>query len=112
MGANTELVVLVFALHLVGLGLATLLLVVFARSENPSPERDSDEGEDGGGGNERRPPRDSSGPGGGGVPLPDAIPARVRLRAPGRLGELVRDRQRRPVRDPRPLPRRPVRTRS
>lgn len=110
MGGNTELIVLIFGLHIFGLGLATLLLLVFARSDTGATERDSDDGDDGGGGNERRPPRDSSGPGGGGLPLPDAVPARARLREPARLADVLPARQRRPVRDPRPArtPRRPV----
>jgi hypothetical protein len=52
----------------------------------------------------RRPPR-----GGGGVPLPDAAPARVRLREPARLADLLPDRSRRPAREPGRSPRVPSR---
>ncbi|HEY1568852.1 MAG TPA: hypothetical protein VGF68_17625, partial [Solirubrobacteraceae bacterium] len=43
----------------------------------------------------------------GGIPLADAVPARVRLREHGRLSERLPSRQRRPSREPA---RRPVRT--
>ena len=52
-----------------------------------------------------RPPKTSPS---GGLPLPDAVPASVRLRGPGRLSELRPQRERRPAREPVPQ-RRPVR---
>src|SRR4051812_28454639 len=40
--------------------------------------------------------------GGDALPLPDAAPARVRLREPGRLGDGYPRPERRPVREPAP----------
>jgi hypothetical protein len=74
------------------------------RSETVRPWRPPDDGEGGGGGNDRVPPRRSDEPGGGGLPLPDAAPARVRLRDHGRLAELLPALPRRSVREPERTP--------
>jgi hypothetical protein len=107
-GADLKLVLLFGALHLIGLGLAALLLVLFVRSDTAktwSPPED----DDGGSGNDRRPPRRRGGPGGGGLPLPDALPARVRMRGAARLRDLLPRPERRPAHEPSRTPARPVR---
>jgi hypothetical protein len=90
MGEETLLVAVFGGLHLLGIAFAMLLLFPLMRDERVTtswaPPQDD---EDGGGGNDRvtpQPPRD---PTPGGLPLPDAVPARVRLRGPGRLADLT-----------------------
>jgi hypothetical protein len=75
--------------------LAVLFLpLLLGRSSSPPgpPEPGSD---DGGGGSPPRPPKIPSSPSGG-IPLPDAQPARVRLRDRGQLADRLPARQRRP----------------
>jgi hypothetical protein len=103
--ADPELIALFGGLHLIGLVLVGFLLVMVFRSDTVRPWRPPDEGDGGdGGGNDRVPPRRSDRPGGGGLPLPDAVPARVRLRDHRRLGELLPRPPRRPVREPARVP--------
>lgn len=107
MDADAELVLLLGGIHIVGLGFACALLWHFARTKPREawsiPE---DDGDGGGGGNvgpdAPRPTR----PRGGGLPLPDAVPARVRLREPGRLADGRPGRVRRPSREPERAPQR------
>jgi hypothetical protein len=87
-------------LHIFALAAACLLFWMFLRSETVKPwePSDEDEGGGGGGGNDRlsdppKPPKP------GGIPLPDAEQASVRLRGPGRLADAY-DAQRRPHREP------------
>jgi hypothetical protein len=93
-----------------GVNLAGLvyIVVVFAvlflpallhRPDSPPGESDGDSGGGGGGGG--RPPDRPKGPRGG-IPLPDAVPARARLRDHRPLRELLPSRQRRPAREPDP----------
>jgi hypothetical protein len=82
--------------------LTPLVLFGFGGSKQTPPDP---EGGDGWGkGPEPPPPPPSRPP--GGIPLDDAIPARMRLRGPGRLSDQVPRRVRRPAREPA---RRPVR---
>lgn len=105
MAADPELIALFGGLHLIGLVLVGVLLAMVFRSETVRPWRPPDDGEGGGGGgNDRVPPRHSDEPGGGGLPLPDAAPARVRLRDHRRLAELLPAPPRRPVREPERTP--------
>lgn len=93
--------------HLLGLACVALLLYPALKDSPVRPDQRSDgEGEDGWGGGPKRPPSPPAPPRGG-IPLPDAQPARVRLREHGRLGERLPTRERRPTREP---VRRPVRT--
>ena len=109
MASDAELVLLFAALHVVGLGMMTALLVLFLRSDTARAYSPPEDGEGGdGGGNDRLGPRSRPGPGGGGLPLPDAIPARVRLRDHRRLADLLPTPQRRPVREPSRPPRVPA----
>src|SRR4051812_29501601 len=106
MTGDAELMVLFGALHLLGLALAELLLFMFFRSETVTgwspPRSDDDDDGGGGGGNDPREPLPPTLPPSGGLPLPDARPARVRLREPVRLADLLPPPARRPVREPRP----------
>lgn len=87
---ETLLVALLGGLHLIGFGLAALLLLPLLRDERVVPIAPRGEDEDGGGGgNDRLGPIAPTGPRGGGIPLPDAVPARVRLREPARLADLL-----------------------
>jgi hypothetical protein len=100
MDPDVELVALIGGVHLIGLVFAMALVWHFMRTDPadswPHPEDDGG----GGGGNIRPEPPVPVRPRGGGIPLPDAIPARVRLREPGRLADLRPSRERRPSREP------------
>jgi len=105
-GSDAKLIMLFAVKHLVGMGLAGILLVMFMRSDSITawPPPDDDGGGGGGGGNDRLPPGGPPGPGGGRLPLDDARPARVRLREPRRLTDLLPGPARRPAHDPEHLP--------
>jgi hypothetical protein len=110
MGPDDGLIVIFASLHLVALILGGLLFALFLRSD---AERDShdpeEEDEGGGGGNDRNGDRPKTSPSGG-IPLPDADPAPIRLRGPGRLSDLRPRRTRREPAHPHRTPRRvPVR---
>jgi hypothetical protein len=112
---DQELMLIFGALHLIALGLGGVLFVMFLRSESADeyePPSDEDEGSDGGGGggNDRL-PRPARPRPGGGIPLPDAVPARQRLRGHGKLSDAHAGRARRQVHGPRPTrsPRTPAR---
>jgi hypothetical protein len=100
MPGDTKLLLVFGGLHLVALLLAGGLLLLFMRSDTAAQLPPHEDG--GGGGNDRVSPAHPSGPGGTPLPLPDALPARVRLRAPGRLADLLPRRERRPAREPAP----------
>src|SRR3954447_22519107 len=103
MAPDDGLIVIFASLHLVALVLGGLLFAMFLRSEGkPGSRDDADEDDGGGGGNDRISDRPKTSPGGG-IPLPDAEPAPIRLRGPGRLRDL---RPRRIRREPAPPPRR------
>jgi hypothetical protein len=113
MGDETLLVALLGGLHLLGFAFAAMMLLPLMRDERiaPYPQRGEEEDDGGGGGNDRLGPAPSRGPRGGGLPLPDAVPARVRLREPARLADLLPSPMRRrrehaptpvPVRTPTP----------
>jgi hypothetical protein len=68
------------------------------------PPEESDDGSDGGGGSEPPPrPKRPDAPRGG-IPLPDATQARVRLRGHERLADSLPARERRPAREPGRIP--------
>lgn len=103
--ADAKLVLLFGGLHLIGLVLVAMLFVMFMRSDTTdvwTPPEDDEGG--GGGGNDRVPPRAPEKPPPGGLPLPDAVPARRRLREPGRLGDLLPSPERRPSHAPERTP--------
>ncbi|MGA2013244.1 MAG: hypothetical protein ABSH51_22280 [Solirubrobacteraceae bacterium] len=109
---GVQLILWIAGVHLIGLvGVAVLLFP--ALKDNPiRPERPDSDDNDGWGRGPRRPPSKPEPPRGG-IPLPDAVPARVRLREHGRLGERLPGRERRPIREPARTPSRtPHRARS
>ncbi len=102
-----QLVLWIAGVHLLGLVCVAVLLFPALRDNPLGPEhRPDSDGEDGGWGRRPKTPPTKPTPPRGGIPLPDAVPARVRLREPGRISERLPDRQRRPAREPA---RRPVR---
>jgi hypothetical protein len=92
-------------LYLVIVLLLVFLPVLLGRGSSPpeGPDSDSDDGWGKGPGQPRIPPNAPR----GGMPLPDADPARMRLRNHDRLTDHTPARDRRPAREP---DRRPVRT--
>jgi len=104
MGDETLLVALLGGLHLLGLGFAAVMLLPLLRDERIVPLPHGEEEDDGGGGNDRVLPAPRPGPRGGGIPLPDAVPARVRLREPARLADLLPAPGRRREHAPTPSP--------
>lgn len=103
MDDETLLVLLLGGLHLLGFACAAVLLLPFLRDETPSWWNQSSGEDDDGGGNDRLGPLVPNGPGGGGIPLADAVPARVRLRGRGRLADLLPPGDRRPAHAPTPV---------
>jgi len=103
---GAELILWISGVHLLGLiGVAVLLFP--ALKDNPAgPDRRSDGENDEGWGRGPKSPPSPPEPPRGGIPLPDAQPAGIRLREHGRLGERLPRRERRPTREP---VRRPVR---
>jgi hypothetical protein len=108
MGMDPQLVLLAAAMHLVMLLLAGILLFGAVRAKPTVPWQEHKPGEDSddGGSDRLQPPRPRRPRGGIPIPLPDAVPARVRLRGPGRLADLLPGRERRPAREPERTPRR------
>ena len=104
MGTDAELLALFAALHLIGMGLAASLLVMFMRSSSTRAWTPPDEDGGNGGGSDRIAPRRPSDPDGGGIPLDDAVPARVRLRQRQRLADLLPGAARRPAHAPEHAP--------
>jgi hypothetical protein len=103
MSSAAQLVLMVGGMHILGL-ICAFLLIMPALRDAPEPPQPPG-GSDGGGGLRRPVPEKPVRPRGG-VPLPDAEPSRIRLREPGRLGDLLPRPSRRPAREP---DRRPVR---
>lgn len=85
--------------HLIGFICVAVLMLPALREDPDGTSGPWDEGDDGWGRDPGPPPLPPAPPRGG-IPLPDAVPAAVRLREPGRLGDLVPGRQRRPAREP------------
>jgi hypothetical protein len=104
MSGEAQLMLMIAGVHLLGLACVAVLMIPALRDPPDSPPRPSDGGSDDGWGNyPRRPPSPSDVPGGG-LPLPDAEPARVRLRDHRRLADGISPRERRPAREPERVP--------
>jgi hypothetical protein len=103
MAPDDGLIVIFASLHLVALLLGGALFAMFLRADAKSHQHDPDDEDEGGGGggNDRLtgPPKTSPS---GGLPLPDAEPAPIRLRGPGRLSDLRPRRVRRAPAHPQP----------
>jgi hypothetical protein len=106
MSPDEELMLIFGALHLVALALGVLLFVMFLRSDTQDGGDGPEEDEGGGGGGSDRisgAPKTSPS---GGIPLPDAEPAPVRLRGHEKLADLLPRPERRRVSEPARAPRR------
>ncbi|HWE34803.1 MAG TPA: hypothetical protein VG410_15030 [Solirubrobacteraceae bacterium] len=107
MTGDSQLILLMIAgVHLLGLGCVAVLMVTALRTDPNDPPHSANSDGDDGRGNKPRRPRAPSGRPRGGIPLPDAEPAGVRLRDHTKLGDHLPHRERRPAREP---DRRPVR---
>lgn len=98
--AEVASVLFLIGIHIVALAwFAGDLVRNFNRPDDDRPDDDD------GGGFEPPAPSPPPPPGGDGLrpPLPDAVPSRVRLRGPGRLGEALPSPARRPA-HPAPVP--------
>ncbi len=107
MSPDEELMLIFGALHLIALVLGVVLFVMFLRSETDygsQPPEDDDPGPPGGG-NDRVSDKPKIPPSGG-IPLPDAEPAAVRLRGHERLRDAGSRTVRRPAHAPAPSRRR------
>jgi len=104
MSGADQMVLLIAGLHLFALICVALLLLPALRDVDERPPGGGD-GDGGGGrgpgGPKLIPPRPR-----GGLPLPDAVPAGVRLRDHTRLGDRLPRRERRRVREPKRAPER------
>ncbi len=106
MTGDAQLLLWIAGVHLVGLVCVAVLLFPALRDSPVPPSRRSEgEDDDGWGRGPKLPPKPPAPPRGG-IPLPDAIPSRVRLREPGRLSERLPHRERRPIREPSRRPER------
>jgi hypothetical protein len=107
MSGDAQLMLMIAGLHFLGLVCAAVLIIPALRDEPDFPPRRSDPGSDDGWGRGPDAPPKPPDPPRGGIPLLDAVPARVRLRDHRKLTEHQPRRERRPVREPE---RTPVRT--
>jgi hypothetical protein len=106
MSGEAQLMLMIAGVHLLGLACVAVLMIPALR-DRPDPPRPADGGSDDGWGNYPRRPKSPRDLPGGGLPLPDAVPARIRLRGHERLRDLLPSPERRPSREP---DRAPVRT--
>lgn len=110
MSGDVELMLMVAGMHLLGLVCAAALILPALRNGPDLPPRPGSDSDDGWGHGPRRPPTAPEDTPRGGLPLPDAVPASVRLRDHRRLGDLQPPRERRAAREPERHPARvPVR---
>ncbi len=105
MSGEAQLLLMIAGVHLLGLACVALLMIPALR-DGPDPPNSADGGSDDGWGNYPRQPKNPSDVPGGGLPLPDAEPARIRLRDHQRLRDKLPPHERRPTREPT---RKPVR---
>jgi hypothetical protein len=95
-----QLLLWIAGVHLIGLAFIAALLIPALRDRPDRPGEGSDSGSDDGWGNRPRRPLTPPGVPGGGLPLPDAVPARVRLRDHRRMRDLLPPPGRRTTRGP------------
>jgi hypothetical protein len=108
MTEGVKLIVWVAGVHILGLACVAVLLLPALRDDSTPSWGPEGDGDDGWGGGSHTPPRRPEPPIGG-IPLPDSVPAGVRLRDHRRLGDKLPGRVRRPGREParpRPVPHR------
>lgn len=102
MSGDAQLMLMIAGMHLLGMVCVVVLLFPALRDAPPSSGSDSGS-DDGWGRGPRRPPQPPTPPRGG-IPLPDAVQSRIRLRDHGRLSDHLPRRERRPVREPERAP--------
>jgi hypothetical protein len=104
MSGDAQLMLMIAGMHLLGLVCAAVLIIPALRDGPEIPPPRPDQGSDGGWG--RGPdvtPKPPSPPRGG-IPLPDAEQALIRLRDHRKLSERLPKRERRPAREPERIP--------
>ena len=104
MSGDVELMLMVAGMHLLGLVCAAALILPALRNGPDLPPRSDNDSDDGWGHGPRRPPTSPEDAPQGGLPLPDAAPASVRLRDHRRLGDMLPRRERWPAREPERQP--------
>ena len=107
MSGDAQLMLMIAGMHLLGLVCAAVLILPALRDTPEFPPHRPDPGSDGGWGRGPDPPPKPPAPPRGGIPLPDAEQAMIRLRDHRKLGEQLAKRERRTTREP---DRTPVRT--
>jgi hypothetical protein len=104
MTEGVKLIFWIAAVHILGLACVAVLLLPALRDDASPQWGGEGEADDGWGGGSHTPPTRPESPTGG-IPLPDSVPAGVRLRDHERLGDKLPVRDRRPIREPaRPAP--------
>src|ERR1044072_5137754 len=88
MSPDEELMLIFGTLHLIALALGATLFLMFLRSDGTKGNEPPEEDEGGGGGSDRISDTPKTSPSGG-IPLPDAEPAPVRLRGHERPSDLL-----------------------
>jgi hypothetical protein len=104
MSGESQLMLIIAGVHLLGLGCVAVLMLSAFRTDAAPPNESTDSESDDGWGNEPRRPRGPSARPRGGVPLPDAEQSRIRLRDHGKLSDRIPPRERRPARAPTRIP--------
>jgi hypothetical protein len=99
---EAQLLALIFGFHLLAMVCVAVLLLpaLLDRTGSDWPVCDDGPADDGGAGNDRVSPSPNGVRPRGGLPIPDAEPARVRLRDERKLAEALPRRERRPAREP------------
>jgi hypothetical protein len=98
MDPGVQLLIWIAGIHFIGFVAVAILMLPSLRDE-PGGQNPGSDSDDGWGRGPRTPPSPPTPPRGG-IPLPDAVQASVRLRGPGRLSELRSGRERRSVPEP------------
>lgn len=104
MTGDGQLLLMIVGMHLLGLvGVAVLMIYAFRQGPGESEWR-QESGPDDGWGNKPLGPSERGDRPRGGIPLPDAEPAAIRLRDHRKLPELLPRPTRRPAREPERTP--------
>jgi hypothetical protein len=104
MSGDAQLMLMIAGVHFLALVCVAMLMIPLLRDGNWTPRWGSDSDSDDGWGRGPRQPPSRPEPPRGGIPLPDAVPARVRLRDHGSLADQRPRRDRRPAREPERTP--------
>ncbi len=99
MSGDVQLMLMLAGMHLLGLVCAAALLLPALRGGSDLPPHGDQDSDDGWGPGPQRPPKPFDLPTGG-LPLPDAVQSRIRVRDHRGLPEQLPRRERRPAREP------------